>query len=128
MQLEVNDIEVDCIIGERPDERTRLQRLLISVSLEVSDKAAETDELSDAVDYVALADAIRARLVAGKCKMIERAARLVAEVAIGFCGVSAVSASVRKSGAVTGIGCAIATYRIEKEGEGCQQRKPWWRF
>ena len=33
MLLRLNGIDVDCVIGERPDERTRLQTLRIDVEL-----------------------------------------------------------------------------------------------
>ena len=35
MTLRLNGIEVLCVIGERPDERTRLQKLRVDVALEV---------------------------------------------------------------------------------------------
>lgn len=127
MKLEINAIEVDCIIGERADERCRLQRLLVDIQLEVSGKAAETDELADAVDYVAVAQAIRTKLVEAKCKLIEHAAYLSACVCTGFKGVETAEARVTKSGAVPGIGSAVAACRV-KGKEECAQRKTWWPF
>ena len=47
MKLELNGIDVDCIIGERPDERTHPQRLRVDVVLTIGDGASETDELAD---------------------------------------------------------------------------------
>ena len=35
MILELNGIDVECIIGERAEERTRTQRLLVDVRLEI---------------------------------------------------------------------------------------------
>ena len=40
MILELNGIDVDCIIGDRPDERERTQRLTVDVRLEIDDAAA----------------------------------------------------------------------------------------
>ena len=37
MRLELNGIDVDCIIGERSDERTRTQRLRVDVALTIDD-------------------------------------------------------------------------------------------
>lgn len=45
MKLELNGIEVECIIGEREDERNRLQTLRVDVALDIPDDAAETDAL-----------------------------------------------------------------------------------
>ena len=78
MTLKLNGIDVDCVIGERPDERTRLQTLRVDVELEISDVAADTDSLSDTVDYAALTERIRAALASAKCRMIERAADYIA--------------------------------------------------
>ena len=77
MRLRLDGIEVDCVIGERPDERDRLQRLKVDVDMEIPSTAAETDSLADTVDYAALAEKIRAALVEAKCRMIERAAKVV---------------------------------------------------
>jgi len=100
MKLKLNGIDVDCIIGERPDERTRLQTLRVDVELEIPDAATETDELSDTVDYAALAERIRSALSAAKCRMIERAAKVVRDVCLAEPSVKAAKVSVAKSGAI----------------------------
>ena len=111
MKLRLNGLAVDCVIGERPDERERQQRLCVDVELEVSDRAAETDELADAVDYAALAEKIRAALVAARCKMIERAAKVVHDICREDAKVRAAAVTVTKSGAVPGLASASAVCR-----------------
>ena len=98
MFLYIKDIEIYCIIGERPDERMRLQRLSVDVRLEIGDKVAVSDSLDDTVDYVAVADRIRQRLTEAKCKMVERAAAIAADAASSFQG---------------GIGSATAMIKVE---------------
>jgi len=110
MQLKLNGIDVDCIIGERPDERNRIQRLRIDVELDVDCRAEITDELSDTVDYALLTERIRAALVAAKCRMIERAARIAAEVCLSDARVRRVAVSVTKRGAILGLESATAVY------------------
>ena len=100
MKLELNGIEVECVIGERPDERTRLQRLQVDVKLELPATAATTDALADTVDYAALTAAIRAVLTAAKCRMIERAAQLALEACLADARVQAATVRVTKAGAV----------------------------
>ena len=78
MVLSLNQLEVDCVIGERPDERERLQRLLIDAELEISPAAAGSDDLADTADYAELSEKITARLKEAKCMMIERAAHIAA--------------------------------------------------
>ena len=100
MTLELNDLAVDCIIGDLPSERMRAQRLVLAVRLEISDKAAESDELADTVDYAALAARIRAALVAARCRMIERAASVAIDACLEDPKVLSVRVKVVKAGAV----------------------------
>ena len=110
MKLKLSGIQVKCIIGERPDERVREQELCVDVELEISDRAAETDELGDTVDYAALSERIRAALVAAKCKMIERAAKVACDVCRAEAKVLSATVTVTKSGAVPGLESSSAIY------------------
>ena len=114
MTLELNGLEVDCVIGERPDERTRTQRLRVDVALTIGGEAAETDELADTVDYVALTEKIREALVAAKCKMIERAAKVVCDLCLADAKVSAAKVRVTKSGAIPHLESAAVTIETAK--------------
>ena len=114
MILKLNEIEVDCVIGERAEERMRLQTLKIDVKLEISDMAAHSDNLSDTVDYAALTERIRSALVAAKCRMIERAALVVAEVCKAECLVHSVQVAVTKSGAIPHLKSATAEIVLKK--------------
>jgi dihydroneopterin aldolase len=103
-QLQLNGIEVSCIIGDRPDERRREQILLVDVALVIDLAAAEaSDLLVDTVDYPALAEAIRQRLRTARCQMIEHAAGLVAAECLKDGRVSSVRVRVEKRGAVVGL-------------------------
>lgn len=110
MLLRLNGLEVSCIIGERAEERTREQTLQIDVELEIPETAAETDSLADTVDYAALAEKIRVALVAARCQMIERAAKVVAEVCRAERHVERVRVSVTKAGAIRNLKSATAIY------------------
>ena len=114
MKLELNGIDVDCIIGERPDERTRTQRLRVDVVLTIGDTAAETDELADTVDYTALTEGIRTALVAAKCRMIERAAKVVCDLCLKDAKVLAAKVRVTKSGAIAHLESASAVIEATK--------------
>lgn len=111
MKLELNGIEVDCVIGDLPEERNRLQRLKVDAALEIPDAAALSDDLADTVDYAALAERIRATLVEAKCRMIERAAYLAAQVCRGDARVISAEVRVTKTGAVEGLGSASAVVK-----------------
>ena len=114
MKLELNGIDVDCIIGERPDERTKAQRLRVDVVLTIGDRASETDDLTDTVDYAALTEKIRAALIEAKCRMIERAAKVIADLCLADGKVSAVKARVVKSGAIPHLESAAAVIEAVK--------------
>ena len=114
MKLELNGIDVECIIGERPDERTHPQRLRVDVVLTVGDRASETDELADTVDYAALAERIRTALVEAKCRMIERAAKVVADLCLGDAKVSAAKVRIVKGGAIPHLESAAAVIEAVK--------------
>lgn len=117
MTLKLTEIDVDCVIGELPEERVKTQRLLVDVELEISELAGETDNLEDTVDYAALTEAIRLSLIQGECRMIERAAKLVVETALKFGRgkVFAVRASVTKTGAIAHL--KSATVIVEGSAE-----------
>lgn len=109
MTLELDGLLVDCIIGDLPDERTRAQRLRLDVALVVDDAAAESDELADTVDYASLAGRIRSALVAARCRMIERAARVALDLCLEDPKVGKARVKVTKSGAVPGLESASVT-------------------
>ena len=110
----LDHVDVDCIIGERPDERTRTQRLRVDVVLTIGDRASETDELSDTVDYAALTESIRAALIVAKCKMIERAAKVVCDLCLADAKVSEANVRVTKSGAIEHLESAAAVIEAAK--------------
>jgi dihydroneopterin aldolase len=108
MKLKLNSLKVSCIIGDLPEERIREQVLSVDVSLTVPDRAAESDELADTVDYAVLARRISDALAAAKCRMIERAAKVVADVCLAEPLVEAAEVRVVKSGAVENLASAEA--------------------
>ena len=112
MKLWLNGLDVRCVIGERPDERDREQTLRVDIALDVADAVAESDELSDAVDYAVLARKVREALAAAQCRLIERAARVAAETCAAEANVLAVEAKVTKFGAVEGLESASAACTV----------------
>ena len=106
-QLRLNGIAVDCVIGDLPQEREREQRLVVDVQLHMDlAAAAARDDLDDTVDYVTLVARIRAVLREAKCRLVERAADLVARTCLEEARVMHVVAAVRKAGCVSGLASA----------------------
>ena len=106
-QLKLNGIEVECIIGDQPEERENEQRLLVDVALDIDlVDAAESDRLDDTVDYSLLVGNIREALEDAQCRLLERAAGVVADVCLSDPRVERVTVGVRKFGSVSGLGSA----------------------
>ena len=106
-QLKLNGIEVECIIGDLPEERENEQRLLVDVALDIDlADAAESDRLEDTVAYALLVGNIREALEAAQCRLLERAAGVVADVCLSDPRVERVTVGVRKFGSVSGLGSA----------------------
>ena len=116
-ELSLNGLEVCCVIGDLPEERTRAQRLVVDATMAVDAPAADTDELADTVDYAALAGAIRRALVSAKCRMIERAAKVAAQECMRDRRVAAATVTITKSGAVEGLKSASARITLRREGD-----------
>ena len=106
-QLKLNGIEVECIIGDQPEERETEQKLLVDVALDIDlADAAESDRLDDTVDYALLVGNIREALENAQCRLLERAAGVVADVCLSDPRVERVTVGVRKFGSVSGLGSA----------------------
>ena len=116
MTLELESLTVDCIIGDLPEERTKAQRLMVDIRLEIDDAAAHSDSLADTVDYAALAAKVRRTLEAARCRMLERAAYLVATTCAAEPHVNEAVAKVSKRGAVPFLESASATFRLAHPG------------
>ena len=91
--LKINGIEVECVLGDLPEERTREQKIQVDVSLELDLEAASaSDSIDDTVDYALLVGNIREALEDARCRLLERAA-----------------VTVRKFGSVPGVASAAVT-------------------
>ena len=115
MILRLNGVEVECVIGDLPEERVRTQRLTVDLALELADAVARDDRLESTVDYVKLSEAVRAALIESRCRMIERAAFIVARLAAGTDKVLRATARVTKYGSVPGMASATAEYTMTAE-------------
>lgn len=106
-------LRLECILGDLPHERTFPQELFLDLELECAPlPATQTDQLSDTVDYVAVAGRVRTALVAARCRMIERAAQLAAETAFACDGrIRAVRVTLRKPHALPGVVAGIRLSR-----------------
>ncbi len=115
MQLELNGLTVACIIGDLPHERTATQVLRVDLALTIPADAAKSDSLSDTVDYAALTEQVRAALIAAKCRMIERAAKLVLDLCFGDKRVCKARVRITKAGAVANLDSAAVILEATRD-------------
>ena len=109
-ELRLSGIAVDCIIGEKPEERICEQRILVDAALKLRmEDAVQSDNLADTVDYALLAGQIRRRLQEAKCCLIEKAAAIALDECMACQKVFAAEVTVTKKGAVPGLDAAAVT-------------------
>jgi dihydroneopterin aldolase len=112
----IDGLETDCIIGTQPWERGMRQTLRLDLEIEAYCRPAGTsDDLARALDYAAVAAAVRAAIEASSHHLIEAVAEQAAALVLrDFPIAQAVTVRVTKTGAVPGaqaVGVAITRRR-----------------
>ncbi|HEX5136715.1 MAG TPA: dihydroneopterin aldolase [Planctomycetota bacterium] len=100
----VRDLSVETVIGVAEHERAEPREVLVNLEMEVDlDAAAASDDLAHAIDYAAVADAVRAHALESRFRLLEAFAASIAQLVLArFPGVDAVSVKVEKAWAVPG--------------------------
>ena len=97
MTLTLKNLPVTTVIGAYPEERDTPQTLFLTLALDGDfSKPATTDELSDALDYHALWLRLTDLLNAAKPRLIEHAARLVADHCLTLPCITRVTVTLEK--------------------------------
>ena len=99
----IRDLAVSCIVGTLPAERKRRRRVILNITLFCDLRASgSTDDLRDTVDYGRVCRRVRTLVRQSRFLLIERLAQAVTDVCLSFAGVSAVTVTLDKPGAVSG--------------------------
>jgi FolB domain-containing protein len=102
-KIRIRDLEVSCIVGTLPAERKRRRRVILNLTLDCDLRGAgATDDLRDTVDYGLVCRQVRMLVRGTRFLLIERLAQVVAATCLSFAGVSAVTVTLDKPGAVPG--------------------------
>ena len=110
--VSVRDLAVQAVIGVHDREREIAQTLVVSVDLAADvRKAAATDDLADALDYSAVAQAVASVLQEGRFRLIETAAERVAERLLADHPVRWLRLELRKPIAAGGYTAAVTIER-----------------
>jgi len=99
-RIRVRDLILPAEIGTYPDERGRQQRVRINLSLSVTARA-ETDRLSEVVDYHQLVQAIQRLISTGHINLVETLAERIATLCLIDSRVDRVTVGVEKLDAIT---------------------------
>jgi len=100
MRIHIRGLRASAIIGIRPRERVRRQRVVLDLALDVATRAGATDRIADAVDYKRLKDAVRAHVERSRFNLLEALAESVAALALRHPNVLAIDLLVEKPGAL----------------------------
>lgn len=99
--IHLRGVEVSCILGVYPAERTTPRTVCMDISLACDvRKAAATDRLEDAMNYEMIEAEAVAVAIKGKFILVETLAERVAEVCLRHAPVKAVRVAVDKPGAL----------------------------
>ena len=117
-RIHIFDLEVDGILGIKPDERINKQTIRINVTLWVDTRAAaSSDDIDDAVNYRTITKEIIAHVEQGEPFLVERLVAELAEICFeADSRITEVEVSVEKPGALRharSVGVAIHRTRQE---------------
>src|SRR5690606_18379910 len=100
-QIHIRDLLVRAIIGVNEEERVNRQDVLLNLVLEVDTRrAADSENIEDAVNYRTVTKRVIELVERSSCLLVERLASDVARLCLSEAGVSAVEVSVDKPGAL----------------------------
>ena len=95
--VSIIDLSVDTVIGILDWERETTQTLVFNIDMAADvRKAAATDDITDAIDYSAVAETVKTVVTEGKFQLIETAAEKVAGRLIADYGLTWVRVEVAK--------------------------------
>jgi 7,8-dihydroneopterin aldolase/epimerase/oxygenase len=116
--VSIKDLRVSTVIGVYDWERETEQALTFAVEMptEVS-KAASSDDLKDALDYSAVARAVKCVVIEGRFQLIETAAEHVAQRLIADFGLPWVRVEVVKPIPSEGYTAVIAIERGQRQAK-----------
>ena len=116
-QVLIKDLVVSGIIGINPDERVNEQDIRINVVMWVDTaRAAQSDDIREAVNYRTITKRIISHVQAGKPMLVERLVSEVADICLEEPRVERVEATVEKPGALRyarSVGISIVRSRVD---------------
>lgn len=113
----IKDLQIEGIVGIKPDERINRQPILVNAVLFVdTSDAARSDDIGDAVNYRTITKAMIAHIEGGEPMLVERLVQELADICLEDERVHKVTISVEKPGALRfarSVGIRITRSRVE---------------
>jgi len=99
--INLEKMHLSAIIGTNEHERTRRQNILLNIEFDYdSSRAQKSDNLHDAVDYFAMAEAIRNAVTESSYYLLERLADHLNAIILSYRGVTRARVAITKFGVV----------------------------
>ena len=116
--VSIRDLRVSTVIGVYDWEREIEQALTFSIEMAADVAgAAKTDDIRDALDYSAVAQAVKAVVIEGRFQLIETAAEAVAQRLVADYGLAWVRVEVVKPIPSEGYTAAITIERGKRRAQ-----------
>lgn len=116
MEVGFEGLEVQCVIGILPQERTQKQPLIIDLRCQLQESKQPIQHVEDTVNYVALAQLCERRAVEGEYGLLETLAQDLLEEVSALPLVKGVQLTLKKPEALP-----HATYCVVKIQKGVWQ-------
>lgn len=101
----IRDLRVETLIGVYAAERVATRTLVMDLDIELDAcRAADSDDISDTVDYAVVVADVRAELARKDYFLLERLAEFVAGRILARFGARRVAVRVAKPGVIEGVG------------------------
>lgn len=101
-----------CIIGTKPVERRRKQRVVADIELHCDlSRAGRTDKLADTVNYRSIEKGVAAIIDSSRHLLLESLASVISDFCLARNGVRAVTVTLKKPDAPTLSSVAISIHR-----------------
>lgn len=114
-RIVIEDLHVDAVIGVHDWETAMRQPLLLRIELEFDNRVpAASGALADAVDYAAVAGAVREHAAAFSGALLEQFAEQCCAMLAARFGVRAVTLQVDKPLAALALDCARVGVRVQR--------------
>lgn len=113
--IAIRALRAEARIGVGDEERSVPREVVVDLELETSlDRAGESDDLADTIDYAGVVSAVTAVIEGGEVKLLEHLAFKIADAIGRFSGIDRVTVEVSKKPPIAQVVEAVSV-RISRE-------------